>query len=310
MSLARSNWTSQIASDSNPIRPNPVDDTNIIVMVHGINVDTWHWLNASETVYKRLYWSGFNGRFATVKWPCNLLTPIPSPLNVNVFNTSELQAYKASAALTNYLVQLRARTPGYRLNLLVHSQGNAIVSEAIARGFKDFDTYILTQGALPDSAYDVNAPIDDAIADLDWGDNITPEWDQMGYHGIYTNFQGSIVNFYNAQDGVLDYWVKDQQFIKPSPNYSYDGTNCWYTWPGSSYEVTDPQESRAMISRSRTLPIGQSGPASAHGVIQSAIDLNRQFGFSSTFDEHSAQWNRPIQTSRPYYIQVLQSINP
>src|SRR5882724_1363955 len=72
--------------------------------------------------------------------------------------------------------------------------------------------------------------------------------------------------------------------------------------------ATDPQESRSMISRSRSDPIGREGPASGQitqGVIGSAIDLNAQFGFDgSTTAEHSAQWTRPIQTSFPYYKQV------
>jgi hypothetical protein len=72
--------------------------------------------------------------------------------------------------------------------------------------------------------------------------------------------------------------------------------------------ITDPQEARSMISRSRTLSIGQSGPASAHGVIQSAVDLNAQFGFDKAFpDDHSAQWTWPIQTTLPYFQQVLRS---
>ena len=65
-----------------------------------------------------------------------------------------------------------------------------------------------------------------------------------------------------------------------------------------------------MVSRARTLSIGQSGPTSGHGVIQSGVNLNAQFGFNSDISEHSAQWTRPIQTSLPYYLQILNSITP
>jgi hypothetical protein len=147
----------------------------------------------------------------------------------------------------------------------------------------------------------------------------TPEWQPMGYHGVYTNLTGRIVNFYNWQDPVLDYWMTDQGLGKPdgfaksallpASFYTFDGVNGWHN--GISpfrYLVTDPQESLAFISRSRTLPIGQSGPATAHGVIQSGVDLNAQFGFKDSFpDDHSAQWVRPIQTTRPYFQQVLRS---
>ena len=311
MSGAKSNWTSTVEIVQPAVSSALGDDQDLIVLVHGINVKPWDCVNDAETVCKRLYWAGYHGKFAEVEWPCNLLTPIPSPLSPAVFNDSELQGYKASQALVTYLTQLRARFPGYRLHLLVHSQGNAVVSEAIRSGVT-FDTYILTQGALPASAYDVNAPVDDDIASYE-GSRPTPEWQPMGYRGIYTNFTGRIVNFYNPQDGVLNYWVTDQKLLKPSvyfdtSYYFYNGTNSYFDPPFSAnYLVTDPEESRADVSRSRTLPIGQSGPASGHGVIQSAVDLNANFGFNSDISEHSAQWTRPIQTSRPYFQQVLRS---
>jgi hypothetical protein len=313
MSGAMSNWTSAVEVVQPAISSGLGNDTNLIVMVHGINVQPWDCLNDAETVYKRLYWSGFEGQFCEVKWPCNLLTPIPSPLTPAVFNLSEFQAYKASQAMTNYLTQLRSRFPGYRLNLLVHSQGNAVVSEAIAKGVP-FDTYILTQGAIPDSSYDVNAPTNAAMAAYDTGSNITPDSQPMGYHGAYTNRTGRIVNFYNPNDPVLAIWITDQELEKPSwylstAYYYYNGTNSYfYPFVGSGYLVTDPEESRAMVARSRTLSIGQSGPASAHGVIQSAVNLNTQFGFNDAFPgDHSAQWVWPIQTSRSYFQQVLRS---
>lgn len=305
---AISNWSSTTEPLQNQITKISDEDSNIIVFVHGINVDGWNWLDDSDTVFKRLYWAGYHGKFTSVKWPCHFLTP-PDVWDLDVFNYSELNAYKASYAMTAYLNQLRTRFPNYRLNILAHSQGNAVVSEAIKQG-APFDTYILTQGAMPASAYDVNAPTDPDLTGQETF-KATPEWQPMGYHGAYTNLTGRIVNFYNPLDKVLGYWVSDQKYFKPADTYFYDGTYGYQFLDPGYRLVTDSQESRAMISRSRTLPFGQSGPASAHGVIQSAVNLNAQYGFNGdTTDEHSAQWTRPIQTSRPYYIQVLNSIKP
>jgi len=176
---------------------------------------------------------------------------------------------------------LRDRFPGYRIHLLGHSQGNSVASEAFEAG-ATFDTYILTQGALPDSAYDVNAPIDSGLASQEVTNCPTPLWQPMGYCGVYTNMTGRIVNFYNPNDPVLKIWMLDQgagkpdsyarhfiETIRPVSYYESDGTNGWFNAALviGSYTVTDPQESRAMVSRSRTLPIGQSGPESGHGVI-------------------------------------------
>ena len=283
------------------------------------------------TVLKRLYWAGYQGKFATVDWPCNFFDWSLLLTQTSVFNQSEVKAYKASTALATYLNQLSSRFAGYRLNLYVHSQGNAVVSEAIEQSGVQFDTYILTQGAMPDSAYDVSAPTDSTLLGWESAPGYhTPEWQPMGYHGIYTNFTGNIVNFYNTNDPVLKWWLTDQEAGKPdgytehllelippllpvSSYYTYDGANGWYdTALGfGSYQVTDPQESRAMLSRSRTDAIGQSGPPSAHGVIQSAVDLYANFGFYNAFpDDHSAQWTWPIQTTGGYYLQILKSINP
>jgi predicted esterase len=315
MSGAKSNWTSYVEMVQPAISSALGDDQNLIVLVHGINVRPWDCINDAGTVFKRLYWAGFQGKFAEVQWPCNLLTPLPSPFTPAVFNDSELQGYKASTALTTCLNGLKNRFPNYRLNILAHSQGNAVVSEAIKRGFTSFDTYILTQGALPASAYDVNATNDPDLLGL----SPSPELQPMGYRGIYTNsnFAGRIVNFYNPNDPVLDWWVTDQIALKPSvyfsgTTYFYDGTNSYYDPIFSpKYLVTDPEESRAEVSRSRSLPIGQSGPASAHGVIKSAVDLHASYGFDRAFpDDHSAQWTRPIQTTSGYYLQTLDSIKP
>src|SRR5207245_2658730 len=99
--------------------------------------------------------------------------------------------------------------------------------------------------------------------------------------------------------------------VSPTPFYTYDGTNGWhFNLTFSSYLVTDPQESRAFISRSRTQPVGRSGPTAAHGVIESAVDLNAHFGFYNAFPgDHSAQWVWPIQTSLLYYYSVLSACN-
>lgn len=302
-----SNWTSGVEVVQQATSSALGDDTNLIVMVHGINVGNWDWLNDSETVFKRLYWSGFNGHFCTVKWPCNYLTP-PSPLTLDVFNLSEAKAYKSSTALTTYLEQLRSRFSGYRLNLYVHSQGNAVVSEAIKNG-APVDNYLLTQGAISDGAYDVGAATYAPFLAQETGTKITPQWQPMGYQGVYTNLTGRIINFYNPNDPVLSVWNEDQIDDKPSGYYSYDGTNCWYTdFFFISHLVTDFQETRSMVSRSRSLSVGQSGPDTAHGVILSGVNLNTQYNFNDAFPaDHSAQWTWPIQTTRPYFQQVLTS---
>jgi hypothetical protein len=313
ISGAISNWMSAVETVLPAISSALGDDQDLIALVHGINVSDEDWWIESDTVFKRLYWAGFHGKFATVKWPCNPINYLTfATLDIDDFNDSEIKAYKAGAAMKTYVDQLHARFPGYRLHLFVHSQGNAVVSTAIQQG-ATFDTYILTQGALPASCYDINAPTNSTLVGRESYFR-TPEWQPMGYHGVYTNLPGNFVNFFNSQDAVLNYWYYAQEFFKPSIGYAYNGTNSSFTGAFSSYTVTDPQESRSEVSRSRTLSIGAQGLApgeTKQGIMSSTIDLHAQFGFDgSTTDEHSAQWTRPIQNSFLYYKQILIQILP
>jgi hypothetical protein len=100
---AISNWNGVIQEVVNPQTTN-ASDPDVIVFVHGINVPYWNWLDDGDTVFKRLYWSGYQGKFAAVKWPCHYLTP-PDVWDASIFNVSELEAYKASTALISYLSQ-------------------------------------------------------------------------------------------------------------------------------------------------------------------------------------------------------------
>jgi len=305
-----SSWSSAIETEQYASSSALGSDTNLIVFVHGFNVENWNWLDDSDTVFKRLYWAGFRGHFATVKWPCQSGDPL-------LFDLSELDAYKASTGVTTYMNQLRSRFPGYRLNILAHSQGNAVVSEAIRNQGLQFDTYILTQGAVAASAYDVNAPTDTTLLNAEVG-HPTPDWQPMGYHGVYTNLPGKIISFYNPVDFALQTgsilgvpaanW-RANQFLKPDADYGSDGTNVWeYVTGAPNMPITDSEVSRAFVARSRTDAVGAT--AGLGGVINSSFNLNAQFGFGTTIDEHSAEWTRPIQTSYLYYNQVLTQIQP
>jgi hypothetical protein len=190
------------------------------------------------------------------------------------------------------------------------------VGEAIREG-ATFDTYILTEGAMPASCYDISTAGFPALTNQE---NYvpTPQLQPMGYQGVYANFTGHIVNFYNFYDPVLDIWLADQIELKPNEfafnggNYGYIGTNSYhFIENGPTLLVTDPQESRAMVSRSLTLPIGQIGPTTQHGVIESGVDLHASYGFYNAMpDDHSAQWTWPIQRALPYYQQVVLEIQP
>jgi hypothetical protein len=277
-------------------------------------------------LFKRLYWSGYQGHFAEFRWPCAYLPP--NSWWPYTFNESEFWAYKSAPAFKNYLSYLKNRQDlaGYAIDILAHSQGNAVVSEALSEGAA-FNNCILTQGAVPAQCYDGSAPTLPVLMAAE-ASTPTPFAASIGgYNQCWTNISGNMVNFFNVNDfalatgsyGPFDAnWVKNQQSQKPEafvggPSYIYYPSNqtsvAYYTF-GSHYTVTDWEESRSMVARSRTSAIGAQGPATGQttqGIIGGSVDLFGEFGFGNTRPEHSAQFTRPIQTVWGYYDQILRS---
>jgi pimeloyl-ACP methyl ester carboxylesterase len=302
---AVSNWTSGIETIQQATVTNPNEDTNVIVYVHGGANGVNDWLVRSDTVFKRLYWAGYNGKLATVRWPSPTKLQI-AQYRLEWFNESEAIAYKAASSLNNYLNQLQSRLPNYNINLLPQSLGGAVVSEALKEG-APFNNLILLDIAMPASGYDVNAPTNAELLAAEGVISTTPDWQPWGYQGVYTNVMGNIINYFNANDDFLNDWIFNQDHFKAvNPPYTYDGTNSY----NSGVLISDSEESRAFVARSRAIAIGEQGPATGatgQGIIGSAIDLHAQFNVGSSGDEHSAFFTRPIQTVRPLYQQILRN---
>jgi hypothetical protein len=298
----------------------------VIVYVHGINRPAWGAQNEGETLFKRLYWSGYQGHFAMFRWPCAYLPP--NSWWPYTFNESEFWAYKSAPAFKNYLSYLKNRQDlaGYAIDILAHSQGNAVVSEALSEGAA-FNNCILTQGAVPAQCYDGSSPTLPVLMAAEASTPTPLAASIGGYNQCWTNISGNMVNFFNVNDfalatgsyGPFDAnWVKNQQTQKPEafiggPSYIYYPSNqtsvAYYTF-GSHYIVTDWEESRSMVARSRTSAIGAQGPATGQttqGIIGGSVDLFGEFGFGNTRPEHSAQFTRPIQIVWGYYDQILRS---
>ncbi len=295
----------------------------IVVFVHGINNTDFAVQNSAETMYKRLYWSGYHGRVAAFRWPCGYL-PTENTWYPFAYNKSEFWAYKSAAAFKDYLNYLKNRPDlaGYDIDILAHSQGNAVASEALSQG-APFNNYILTQGAVPAHCYDGAAPTLSALLAAE-AITPTPFYASVGgYQVCWTNISGNLIDFYNTNDfalatgttlGLPTNWEENQRTQKPEaftggPSYIFypsNQTSIAYFQFSSDYTVTDWQESRSMVARSRTAAVGAQG--GLHGVIGSSVDLVGQFGFGNSRAEHSAEFTRPIQTTWKYYNEVMTSI--
>jgi hypothetical protein len=308
----------------------------ITIFVHGINNTEFDFQRATEMTFKRLYWAGYQGRVAGFRWPCSFLPTDGSfnpaeYLKAFNFNKGEFYAWKSADALRLYLQDVTNRLAGYQINLVAHSQGSVVVSEALKQG-APFDNYILSQAAIPAHCYDssTNVPFLQKFVDAE---AVTPTafyQTNGGYHGYFESLNGNVFNFFNPQDyalatgtyiGIQANWEENHVSRKPEdflwllgPTYAYNSSN------GISYRrdttpqgvvtvpVTDSLEIKGLVSRTRSRAVGaQAGVA---GAIDTTLNLQASFNFGLTREEHSAQFTRNVQSAVGYYQELRLQISP
>jgi len=132
-----------------------------VVLVHGWNMPTF-WKNAfATTMYKRMFWHGFEGSFVSFEWPTMADEDGPWSGDISFMNQtyspSEYQALRSGRALANLLSDLESQ--GHTVTLLAHSMGNIVSSEAF-RYWNEHnpseqlvDNYVAMESAMTASAY-------------------------------------------------------------------------------------------------------------------------------------------------------------
>ena len=318
--------TAQVSSETN----------EIIVFVHGANNSQFVYDDSNETMFKRLYWQGYEGRYVAFRWPSPTWSIFPMSTNeVSYFDYNQVEyiGWQSGAALKNYINALRIRFPDYAMNVIATSGGGVVANEAIRLGAQ-VDNFAMLVVTLPAEAFDGNNPslIYDYLA---IGGANTPDADALGgYNNCFTNGTRR-VNFYNDDDfacytSVFGNWETIQKTERPDHSsivpgwfYDFDGTNCLYYTTGLSGEITSTRmltqdfEKKSFVAKSRTKAIGAAGlkyppNALAGGVISTNVSLqdpNLGFvggaAFGATRAEHSGAFTKPIQTAMPFYRALL-----
>jgi len=323
---------------SRPLAANGAETKQTIVFIHGINNTEWEARNTAETMFKRLYWSGYQGRFTAFRWPspllpdCSLSTGLFRGSVLN-YNKGEYIAFKSANALKNYLQDSTNRLPDYAINVYGHSMGGIVASEALRLG-APFNNCILSQAAVPAHCYDVNAPFVQKFLDAEQTPNKATPFTaaQGGYHGYFTNITGNIVNFYNEEDFALvlgtcpgfgeTNWEKNhvsqkpESFLFSSTFYGYNtntaesSVSVIFNNMATVRTLTDSYEKKAMVARTRSKAVGAKD--SLGGVIAESVNLqSSSLGtFGNSRPEHSAQFNRNIQSVIGYYQAIRLQIQP
>ena len=128
----------------------------MLVFVHGYNVAEWEARAWSDGVFKRLWWSGLNAKFAAVAWRGDegqVYFPSQGLITPN-YQVNVEHAFATAPALSTLLNGL----PGDKY-ILAHSLGNMVVSSAIQDHGLQCKKYFMLNAAVPVEAYDATCGV-------------------------------------------------------------------------------------------------------------------------------------------------------
>lgn len=289
---------------------NPNETNQLVVFVHGWRMGLFDYQKFSDTMFKRLYWQGYQGRFASLRW--HTLSEddfwfFSQVEAYQTYNPSEYIAFRSAQGTSDYFDWLKSRFPNYSISVAAHSMGNIVMMEALkiqlAEGHKDIDNYVLMQGAVPAECYDANAPGCPSLIAQE-SDSPTPD-EYLTYPGAINNaITGSMVNFFNTNDYALNFWVLNQFTMKPDTTLGYTVGPDLQTYLFPSTLITDPREIMPFAARPRSYAVGAQ--PNIQGVIseEGQIDLQNQFGFTDNSYDHSGEFNRDFQQVYSFYRQL------
>ncbi|HEU0047799.1 MAG TPA: alpha/beta hydrolase, partial [Nitrososphaera sp.] len=322
--------------DVSPRFEQPEDETpQCLVFVHGWAMSYDDSINFSETMFKRLWWQGYKGRFAAFRWA--------TQTSATSYNTSEWLAWKYGKSLLNYVDNyLKHQMPDYTMNIAAHSMGNIVAGSALKRGLT-IDEYILMEAAIPSGCYNDSVNNYPRFLNAEAA-NPTPDTEaELGYRLFIQSVLGNvgkIISFFNVDDYALatgttaflgwpfeTNWEKNQVDFKPNRLNSQNSTYGDYLFSAnqpmglqvslgwnqditgtylSSRPVTDIHESMAFVARPRSKAVGaETHNASVFG---SVVNLQPLCGFGADSQDHSGQFNWRIQQLGSLYQRLFEDL--
>jgi hypothetical protein len=311
--------------------PPTTHEKDYILFVHGWRMKPWERRAFAGTGFKRLWQTGYKGRFGLYSWPTEwvddpLWLKLIDPQN---YDRSERRAFNSAFGLQRLLVELNRNHPD-RVRLMAHSMGNVVASEALRlKGLNParppvLHTYVASQAATVAHAYDAVNP---ETVESDFTTD-TPEVyahypvTGLPYFNKMTNAvvfnpdtqRRRVVNYNNRDDYALDKWLLNQD-TKPDVGWEYiQDTGRWsrtlanaeplitLQFPQNTYEIY----SHIAEARSRALGAAERGGFIVRGQIGDQINLNGvPFSYGANDYEHSAQFRSTNMRRNSYWSQLL-----
>ena len=189
----------------------------MLVFVHGYNMAEWEARAWADGVFKRMWWSGLNAKFAAVAWrgdegQVNL--PVIGRITPN-YQMNVEHAFATAPALASLLNGL----PGDKY-ILAHSLGNMLVSAAKQDHGLQYAKYFMLNAAVAIEAYDAASGVTaeskagmthpewvgypDRVRASHWWE-LFPVGDgrrQLTWKGRFANVTDT-VNYYSSEEEVL-----------------------------------------------------------------------------------------------------------
>lgn len=130
-----------------------------VLFVHGWRMKEQEKQDFAHTAFKRLYWSGYQGRFGFLTWPTGWFEKPDNEYNIVVlapylwadfmnYNDSDAVARIVGRLLGVWLEHFKQEQDVRRIHLIAHSMGNVVVSEALRQMPEGVATsYVASQAA-------------------------------------------------------------------------------------------------------------------------------------------------------------------
>lgn len=310
------------------------DETDeLLIHVHGWNMTDADRRTFAESFFKRLWWKGYKGRFASFAWPTynkthNVLGAIPTH-----YNRSEYVAWKFGPALKGYADSIQKGSK----NIAAHSMGNVVAASALISGM-NVNSYVAMQAAIPAGCYD-NAT--NNYADFLTEENSRPTPNlanpDLGYGLLMAGIEGNFHNFRSVNDfalktgqtpiaGILKKTNWESNQLEHKPNQLLD----YYHFPNAQIKnqicgpnlefvraVIDRHEIKSFIARPRSEALGARGSVAGFTDFNLAPDPNAlnpgegvlKYPFDRERTEHSGQYQRSIQKTHKFFSMLLQRMN-
>ena len=227
------------------------NNSDMVLYVHGWNMDEWEKKRWAETVFKRLWWQGYKGNVALFSWPTlsGFKGDISSVSDLMNFDNSEFIAWSSATSLGSLINNLNTQ---YRLTILAHSMGNIVAGEAIWKNNTNIPRFISSQAAHSAQYYDSSIKdsspatlkaITIKYLDITINGRIqTPDVFGHFYSGTTSTtpyFEGNVSkltsfqNYYNEYDYALDKWEQNN-ILKPDFHWSN-----LFCYQGSTYSYNE-----------------------------------------------------------------------